>query len=330
MKMYKKIMLLDTSVGSENIGDYIIMDAVRRELRDIFPNSFFANVATHDNIGVMARKIHKSSDYTFIGGTNLLSGVYHGKNSMQWKVGFSESRYLNNAIGLGVGWSNYKSYKEVQYQPFVFLQKLLYKRLMNSKIYHSVRDSYTKNKFEKYGVKCINTACVTMWQLTHDHLINIPKNKSSAAVMTITDYCNSNEYLLAYKEMIEVVLKNYSIVFLWLQSLQDFEMLEQLNVKGAEKIKILPPNLEAYNAVLEQGVDYVGTRLHGGIRALQKGDRALIIEVDNRATEIAKDTNLPTLNYKNLNQLDHWINHSQEMDIHVPFDNIAEWKSQFE
>jgi polysaccharide pyruvyl transferase WcaK-like protein len=34
---------------------------------------------------------------------------------------------------------------------------------------------------------------------------------------------------------------------------------------------------------------YVGTRLHGGIFSMQHGVSALIIQVDNRAAEIAKD-----------------------------------------
>ncbi len=331
MNTYKKIMLLDTSVGSENIGDYIIMDAVKQELRNIFPNAFFANVATHDNIGVQAKSIHESSDYTFVGGTNLLSGMYLGKKRMLWKVGFRESQYLNDVIGLGVGWSSYKQYDKTKHLPFVLLQKHLYKRLFDPQIYHSVRDSYTQKRLAAYGVNSINTACVTMWQLTEEHLARIPRSKSSTAVVTITDYCNSDEYVSAYKDMIEIVLGNYDTVFLWLQSLQDFKILNKLHIKNIERIQILPPNLGVFNNFLAKGgVDYIGTRLHGGIRALQKGNRALIIEVDNRAREIAKDTNLPTLSYKNLNQLDHWINHKQQMDIRVPFDNIAKWRAQFE
>ncbi|MHA5207616.1 hypothetical protein R5R49_08710 [Oenococcus oeni] len=87
MKSQNKIMLLDTSITSENIGDAIIMDAVRKELKNIFPNSFFVNAATHDTTGKSARIVHESSDFTFVGGTNLLSGIYRGKNKMQWRTG---------------------------------------------------------------------------------------------------------------------------------------------------------------------------------------------------------------------------------------------------
>ncbi|KDP19780.1 exopolysacharide protein Wzm [Oenococcus oeni] len=328
--MQKKIMLLDTSVSSENLGDFIIMDAVYKELHGIFPNAFFANAATHDTVGIAARKIHELYDYTFIGGTNLLSGIYLGRNRMQWKMGFKDSKQFNDVIGLALGWSNYLNYSAIKYRPFVLLQKLFYQRIMNSRIIHSVRDSYTQKKFDEYGIKSINTSCVTMWQLTENYLSHIKRDKSSAAILTITDYCADEEYLLAYREMIEIVLKNYGTVFLWLQSPADLKIVKSLDIKDFSRIKIVPPNLESYNYILGKGVDYIGTRLHGGIRSLQKGNRSLIIEVDNRAKEIAKDTNLPTLNYKNIDRLDDWINHDQIMDVHVPFDNIAKWKAQFE
>ena len=57
---------------------------------------------------------------------------------------------------------------------------------------------------------------------------------------------------------------------------------------------IIPRDLEAYERRLIQGnVDYVGTRLHAGIFALNHKVRSIIVAVDNRAIEIAKDTNLP-------------------------------------
>ena len=48
----------------------------------------------------------------------------------------------------------------------------------------------------------------------------------------------------------------------------------------------------------------VGTRLHAGIRALQKGNQALILSVDNRATEINKDINIPVISRFDLAQIE--------------------------
>ena len=41
--------------------------------------------------------------------------------------------------------------------------------------------------------------------------------------------------------------------------------------------------------------DYVGTRLHAGILALNYRKRTLIIAVDNRAAEMKTDINLPVI-----------------------------------
>ncbi|WP_281166306.1 polysaccharide pyruvyl transferase family protein, partial [Liquorilactobacillus sicerae] len=155
----------------------------------------------------------------------------------------------------------------LKYKPFVMLQKNFYKKVMNSKIIHSVRDSYTQKKLKEYGIKSINTSCVTMWHLTPDYLFNIKREKSPAAILTITDYCADEKYLLAYKEMIEIVLRNYDTVFLWLQSPSDFKIIKNLDIEDFSRINIVPPNLDSYNHILEKGVDYIGTRLHGGIRS---------------------------------------------------------------
>lgn len=55
-------------------------------------------------------------------------------------------------------------------------------------------------------------------------------------------------------------------------------------------------------------MDFVGTRLHGGIRAMQHKQRAIIIEIDNRAKEISSRF---------------------ENDIQIPFDKVNQWKDQF-
>jgi hypothetical protein len=42
-------------------------------------------------------------------------------------------------------------------------------------------------------------------------------------------------------------------------------------------------------------LDYVGTRLHGGIRCLKAGARCLIRKIDNRARTIAQAPPIPAL-----------------------------------
>ena len=50
-----------------------------------------------------------------------------------------------------------------------------------------------------------------------------------------------------------------------MQAIEDYEQLRRMGYE--DKVHIIPPTLKAYNSVLENldAVDYIGTRLHGGI-----------------------------------------------------------------
>ena len=94
---------------------------------------------------------------------------------------------------------------------------------------------------------------------------------------------------------------------------------------------LLGPTLAAYDAALAAGdVDFVGNRLHGGIRALQHTRRALILSVDNRATEIARDTGLPVMSLtEGMEALRARIRQPDPIEITLPHDAIADWRGQF-
>jgi len=74
-------------------------------------------------------------------------------------------------------------------------------------------------------------------------------------------------------------------------------------------------------------VDYVGSRLHGGIRALQFKKRTLVIGIDHRSAEIANDTGLPVLRRTEMNGLETWVNGNLPTRINLPTDNITNWKA---
>ncbi|TOG81065.1 capsular biosynthesis protein, partial [Vibrio parahaemolyticus] len=72
---------------------------------------------------------------------------------------------------------------------------------------------------------------------------------------------------------------------------------------------IIAPSLESFDEVLSSGnVDYIGTRLHGGVRALQKKVRTLILAIDNRAWEKKKDFNLPVVERNDEVAISNFIN----------------------
>lgn len=326
--MYNTVFLFDTSIATENLGDYIIMNAVKKQLQEMLPHSFFVSSATHDTLGKEAKKWNKKAKYSFIGGTNLLTNRFIGRNHSQWKYGFRDLQ-VKNSIGVGLGWQSYHEYNNILNLPFKLAQQELYKYSLSHEYAHSVRDSYTQKRLAEFGIESINTSCVTMWDLTEEHLAQIPAGKADTVITTITNYCKTPEYIQMYEKLLDTLLNSYQHVKLWIQAKEDFDIFNQLNVKNLKKIEFISPNLNAFDNELTQRVDYIGTRLHAGIRALQYKNRSLIIELDNRAHEIAKDTNLPTLDYRKINKLEEFIDCPQDMDIHVPFDNIKRWKEQF-
>ncbi|MBL3536287.1 polysaccharide pyruvyl transferase family protein [Levilactobacillus brevis] len=326
--MYKTIMMFDTSIVSENLGDFIIMDSVKRQLRTLFPDSFFMSTATHDTIGKEAKAWQKHAEFSFIGGTNLLTDRYRGLKRAQWKLGLSDTS-VKGVIGIGVGWKSYEESNRIRDFPMKLAQKIIYKNVLSNKYLHSVRDSYTQKKLKGMGIESINTSCVTMWDLTPNLINKIPTKKADTVVTTITNYWKSPNYLMAYKKLIEILLDNYDKVKLWIQASEDIEIFNSLEVKGASRVEFISPSLKAYDDALSNSVDYIGTRLHAGIRALQHGRRALIIELDNRAREIARDTNLPTVDYRNVDDVVKFIVDEKKIKLDIPFDQIKRWKEQF-
>ena len=74
-------------------------------------------------------------------------------------------------------------------------------------------------------------------------------------------------------------------------------------------------------------LDYVGTRLHAGIRALSKGHRSLVISIDNRAECIGADTGLPVLRREDVMIALAEKVHSQiRAEIRMPWENIQKFR----
>ena len=88
--------------------------------------------------------------------------------------------------------------------------------------------------------------------------------------------------------------------------------------------------MESYNDfLLNQDTDFVGTRLHGGMRAMQMGRRTIIIAIDNRATELQKDFGIPVIQESVIDQLEDMICGKWETRIELPTDNIRAFMEQF-
>lgn len=314
-----KLALLDTTVCTDNLGDYIIMDSVRRELTQMFPLHHKLTIPTHEKMGRVSYDIIHRSQYAFIGGTNLLSSNMNRYN--QWKVNLIDTLHVRDILLMGVGWWQY------QKKPNAYT-RYLFSKLLHSNLLHSVRDEYTHTKLNEMGfTNVITTGCPTMWQLTPDHCALIPHEKSDTVVFTLTDY---NMDRAMDQHLIDTLLAHYKTLYFWVQGTGDYAYFRSL--KNTETITVIEADLDAYDRLLdrEASLDFVGTRLHAGIRALQKRHRSLIIAIDNRSVEISKNTQLPILARNDIpKHLANRITSSWETTLTLPLENIERWKQQF-
>ena len=316
---YSDIGILNPSIGSTNLGDLIIFDSVYKQLREIYPSGLLTNFPTQLYTSHDAKMQMREKDLLFVAGTNLLSSnldSYH-----QWKISKGHQKFLKNKVVLlGCGWW--------QYQEGVNnYTKDIYQTVLSKNELHSVRDSYTLEKLKNIGIKnVLNTSCPTLWGLTPEKCKHVPHTKGDDVVTTLTFYKKDKN--LDYK-MLQILSENYKKVFVWIQGMNDFHYLNE--IKGdLNNIELIDPTVEAYNSILKRpNIDYVGTRLHAGVRALQNNVRTLILAVDNRAIEIGKDVNLNVIKREDVEDALNFISNDYITQIKLPIDNINKWLNSF-
>jgi len=309
------VTLLDTSIATDNLGDEIIMDAVQQVVSEVLPRANVYRVATHEYMSWVSRRLLRKSTLAIVGGTNLLSSSM-GRFSL-WKVMPWDVPSLNRAILLGAGWRSYMGEMDAY-------TRWMLKRILCSNSIHSVRDTYSKKKLASLDKKVCDTGCPTMWPLIPSHCKAIPHRRADEVVTTLTYYLPNPQRDHAFLNLLK---RSYRKVYFWSQQSEDQAYLDSLKVPGITSIY---PTVGSYNALLDSHpIDFVGTRLHGGIRALQKGRRSLILAVDNRATEIAQSCNLPVAPREATEEIEAWIFGEAPTSVRLPFEAIADWKAQF-
>lgn len=310
-------VILDTAINSDNCGDQIIMEACIRQLSDELDVTGMEHVPTHRFPTDSERILLCNSRMKILCGTNILSG--HMGSYGLWKLGTDIAPYRNTIL-MGVGFDS----SSPEFDNYT--KQLLHTILSKGGI-HSVRDSFSEKKLREMGIhNVLNTGCPTMWGLTPEHCATIPTKKAAQVICTLTDYCRDAENDRA---MLDILIKNYQSVYFWLQGQDDFEYIHFLGYEN--KVKLIKPSLTAFDAVLEQtDLDYIGTRLHAGIRALNKGHRSVIISIDNRADSIHKDTQLPVIQREKVSyMLERKIDEELSTRIILPWEKINLWMDQF-
>ncbi|SNB75088.1 Polysaccharide pyruvyl transferase family protein WcaK [Arboricoccus pini] len=309
------ITLFDTSVATDNLGDQIIIDAVNEELHETLPDAYVFTVASHDYLSHVSRRLLKKSAFAIVGGTNIMSSRMH--RHALWKLVPWDVGSVHDVILMGVGWRNYMD-------PPDAYTRWLYRKVLSRQGIHSARDGYTQKRIGEIVPNVVNTACPTMWKLSPERCAAIPRKKADTVLFTLTYYRANLE---ADRAFVELLRANYNQLIFWPQQSDDMAYMEGIGLRG---IKVADPNVAYYTQTLKnEDLDFVGSRLHGGIRALQCGKRSLIMAVDNRAAEIGKDTNLPVVDRADLPAIERWIHGDDATEIHLPLDAIKQWRGQF-
>lgn len=324
--MNKKILLLNPAyftknITSPNIGDLIISRAVERELHSIFGEDCqIINRPSHSYLSFTDIKLFNSVDHIIVGGSNLLWFRFFPRAS--FRIGLLGILFYRKLILFGVGWGSYKLQKVGIWSKFI--SKLIFSKTN----IHSVRDEFTANiSREKLGLKnTINTVCPTLWFCLNKNSKDYRVNKGERCIFSLTDYDKDRENdLKLINELNKAYIK--SNIYFWPQGAGDTAYVKSLGYDG----NIIERNLESLIKFYKEIIptDYIGTRLHAGVLALEYNIRTLIIKIDNRANEISRDTGLQIIDRLNLNGLNKWIECSPETNIKLPKENILRWKSQF-
>lgn len=300
---------LDPSIGTANAGDRIIAEAVGREIRRLGPEGV-VRLPTQRGWTSAELRDGRGCELFFVGGTNLLTS--HPLSYRQWRVGPRELAVLRGKVLLlGVGWWQYQ-------RPPDAISRRLLRLLLHPSRLHSVRDPFTLAQLGRSRARAVNTSCPTLWEA--------PRSGENTAgfrntvIATVTDYHPDRE---RDRHMLRRLEERADQLVVWPQGRGDMAYLDSLGFRG----KRLDPVVEAFDDALDEGdVEYVGTRLHAGIRALQRGVPAAIVAIDNRAAEIGSDVGLWTLPRADIEELDEWLAGLSSWSLDLPDDEIRAWR----
>lgn len=104
--MENLVTIFDTSYGSLNVGDFIIMESINDVLNEIIssPKIFLMSIPTHIDVSGNYYEKVKRSKLKIVCGTNLFHMEYLPISKFNsWKISIKEINILNNTLLFGVG-----------------------------------------------------------------------------------------------------------------------------------------------------------------------------------------------------------------------------------
>jgi polysaccharide pyruvyl transferase WcaK-like protein len=312
---YPLVNIFDTAMESDNLGDKIIMDSVWKVLDPLLSSATLLRTPSHRRATFGELWRGRKAALSIVGGTNILKS--HMLVRSNWRITPLDYLAWRNVVLLGVGWQQYGGEADAA-------TRLFFRTVLSRNGLQSVRDMDTYRHLRRIVPNVIYTACPTMWMLDAAHCQGIAVRKARHAVFAVTYYRPAPE---ADRRLFALLKQHYEKVYFWPQQSADIPYLRRIGIEGHIPIA---PDVKAYDKILEEeDVDFIGARLHGGIRALQHKRRALIIPVDNRAAEISKTTALPIASRDRPEDIEYWINHPEPTRIALPWEAIERWKAQF-
>ncbi|MBG3878610.1 methyltransferase domain-containing protein [Desulfovibrio oxamicus] len=310
--------------ASSNLGDIIITRSVDRVLAELFSGADVARVSTHTPPTQALLEQALDADLNLIAGTNLLSS--HVVRYNQWKLFDDPLHHANppflEAVLCGVGWWQYQDEPDA-------VTRWFYDRVLARTGPHSLRDAYSLGHLSRCGLgELYNTSCPTLWQLQGRQTAR--EGNAKVCLFTLTDYSRN----AADEDLIRTLVRLYpeGIVF-FPQGSHDLDYISSLSAfaECRNHIELLghsPASLD--DLAGRASWDYVGTRLHAGIWSLEQGHSSLILCVDNRAREIARETGLAVVERGDMTGIEHWHagRHDGVGSIALPLDAIGRWKQR--
>ena len=193
----KRIIYFNTAVASSNMGDYIVVDACKKQLNPFFEKDFILEFPTHTPIAHFYQDSKRTSggrfsgeaDLKFIFGTNVINANMFALSPL-WNINIFNKKMARGVICVGVGMGTSEMHPNLY-------TKMLLKSTLSKKYIHSTRDEKTASFLRTLGFKAINTGCVTTWNLDNNFCEQIPVKKADSVVFTLTDY-KQNELSLIH------------------------------------------------------------------------------------------------------------------------------------
>jgi len=274
-----KVILLNPALGSTNLGDHVIANAIKSLFED-WNIPFFAELSTHRQWTGDEVKIAKEADSFILGGSNLLTTSLFPISHTQWKIGLTELRILRNkTILFGPGWRKNEG-------DITAFTSRLYALLMAKAAPQLVRDSVSKTRLLKTGRKIVNSSCPTLFRIQE-----VEENLNCIGNTTVVVALSGNiKNVVQDKKILSIATSNFKTVKLFPQGIYDPKHPEYSDEVYYRELgldfEVIGSSLEDFSQELVSGSHYFGTRLHGGIFAMQHGNPSTIIDVDTRARNI--------------------------------------------